>query len=229
MADFKKHIAFSTALGAGYAGVLYYSGFEPTHCLLAAATCGIAGMLPDLDSDSGRPVRELFGFTALAVPLCLVRRLEHHGVTPEGLILWCVGLYAGIRFGLAWLFKHMTVHRGMFHSLPAALIASECVFLAHEMPDGLTRLALAGAMFLGFTSHLVLDEIWAVDLRGLRLNKAAGSALKLFSQSIPATVTCWGILALLTYLIGVDQGYWKPLPFGKPGRQEAARSVAHAE
>src|SRR5436190_1634833 len=159
MADFKKHIGFSTALGAGYAGVLYYSGFQSTHCILAAATCGIAGMLPDLDSDSGRPVRELFGFTALADPLCLVRRLEHHGVTPEGLILWCVGLYAGIRFGLAWLFKHLTVHRGMFHSLPAALIASEIVFLAHELPDGLVRLALAGAMFLGFTSHLVLDEI----------------------------------------------------------------------
>ena len=32
-------------------------------------------------------------------------------------------IYATVRFGLAKIVKKLTVHRGMFHSIPAALIA----------------------------------------------------------------------------------------------------------
>jgi hypothetical protein len=72
-------------------------------------------------------------------------------------------------------------------------------------------------------SHLVLDEIYAVDAAGLllRANKAAGRAFKLFSQSIPATLCTWLVLGALTYLVGIEQGYLKPIrlsfqyPFGE--------------
>jgi hypothetical protein len=55
---------------------------------------------------------------------------------------------------------------------------------------------------LGFFSHLLLDELYSVDLMGakLRLNKYAGSALKFVSPSWPATVTAYGLLAGLSYL-----------------------------
>jgi hypothetical protein len=120
-----------------------------------------------------------------------------------------------IRFGAAWLFKHLTVHRGMFHSLPAAVIAAEIAFLAHKSPEPHGQLVLAGGVFLGFLSHLVLDEIYAVDARGLRirLNKAAGSALKLASQSAPATMLTWLIMLGLSYLVGIDAGYFQPAHF----------------
>src|SRR5689334_15545024 len=102
MAAFKQHVTFSSVLGVGYAAGLKALGVEWTHGALAGTLCGVAGMLPDLDSDSGRPVRELFGFTAVAIPLLLTRRLENVGATPEGTILLGAALYLAIRFGIAW-------------------------------------------------------------------------------------------------------------------------------
>src|SRR5438128_2325799 len=93
MAAFKQHLMFSCALGAGYTVALRYANFEPTHALLAGGLCGVSGMLPDLDSDSGRPVRELFGLMAAVVPLLVLHRLKKAGFTPEGMILLMAALY----------------------------------------------------------------------------------------------------------------------------------------
>ena len=46
--------------------------------------------------------------------------MSHSGATPEGTVVLGGILYLLIRFGAAWLFKHLTVHRGMFHSIQAA-------------------------------------------------------------------------------------------------------------
>jgi hypothetical protein len=213
MAAFKQHITFSSLLGIGYAASLGSLGVEWVHSTLAGGLCGFAGMLPDLDSASGRPIKEVFGIAAIAVPLLLARRLLHTGMQAEEVVLVGAGLYLLIRFGVSWVFKHLTVHRGMFHSIPAALIAGEIVFLAHDCPTQMGRLTLAGGVILGFLSHLILDEIWSVDMNGLaiRLNKAAGSAMKFFSKSALATLTTWLMLTGLSYLVGVDIGYFRPL------------------
>lgn len=218
MAAFKQHITFSSLLGVGYGAALVGAGFNWVHSVLAGGLCGIAGMLPDLDSASGRPVRELFGITAIAVPVLLASRLRRLGLEPEQLVLLAAVLYLFIRFGLSWMFKHLTVHRGMFHSIPAMLIAGEAVFLAHVSPQPYGRLTLAGGIMLGFLSHLVLDEIYAVDLNGVtpRFNKAAGSALKFFSKSWAATAGTWLLLGALTYLVGVDLGYFSPVHIQLP-------------
>jgi hypothetical protein len=57
---------------------------------------------------------------------------------------------------------------------------------------------------IGFLSHLVLDEIFSVDFMGLKVKKSAGSAVKLASKSWGATLTCYGILALLAWLVWRD-------------------------
>ena len=58
MADFKTHITTSTVLGVGYGATAYFGFDMPmSHCFVAGAMCSVAGMLPDLDSDSGVPVR----------------------------------------------------------------------------------------------------------------------------------------------------------------------------
>ncbi len=213
MAAFRQHILFSSTLGAGYALAAGRLGVEWTPAMLSGALCGVAGMLPDLDSDSGRPARELFGVLAAVSPLLLLHRLEDAGLSPEGVILAAVVLYLAMRFGIAWIFHRLTVHRGMFHSLPAALIAAETTFLAHNSLERDGRLVLAGAVFVGFLSHLVLDACYDLRLPGRRYNprSAAGSPLKLFSGSIPATLFTWSALALFTYLIGREVGYFPPL------------------
>jgi hypothetical protein len=213
MAGFRMHVTVSSTLGLGYTAVLGHLGVDWIHSSLAGALCGIAGMLPDLDSDSGKPVREIFGVTAVMAPLLFFNRMDASGFTSEGKILLAAGVYIAVRFGLAWMFRRLTVHRGMFHSIPGAIIAAEVVFLAHDCPERFGRLILAGGVLLGYLSHLILDEIYAIDTKRLipRANKSAGSAFKFFSQSIPATLCTWSMLGALTYIIGVEQGYFKPV------------------
>ena len=59
---------------------------------------------------------------------------------------------------------------------------------------------------IGFLSHLVLDEIYSVDWRGVRikLKASAGSAVKFMSPSVIATATCYAILGGLGYLAYQD-------------------------
>ncbi len=224
MAMFKQHVMFSTVLGAGYAVIAKGLGAEPTHAILAGGLCGVAGMLPDLDSDSGRPVRELFGITAAVVPLLLFPRLARAGFCAEAVILVAAALYFLIRFGAAWVFRHYTVHRGMFHSLPAAVIAGEVGFLLHDCPEPQGRMILAGGVFLGFLSHLALDEIYGLSDRPLKFKRAGGSTFKLASSSLLATAVCWLILTGFTYVIAVDQGFLKPLNVRVP--QSLAQRLA---
>jgi hypothetical protein len=203
MASYRGHLAFAGALGVGLGGIAVVSwGYHWGRAFLGAGLTTLGGLLPDLDSDSGVPVRELFGTAAAVVPLLMYNRLQHAGYQGEQLLVLMAASYLFIRYGLSALFKRMTVHRGMFHSIPAMLIAGLSVYLLYHSPDHHLRVFLAGAVMLGFLSHLVLDELYSVDLMGarIRLNKYAGSALKFASRSWPATLATYVILAGLGYL-----------------------------
>lgn len=214
MAAFREHIMFSTVLGVGYAVGLKTMGYEPSHALLAGGLCGVAGMLPDLDSDSGKPVREMFGFLATVAALIFYHRLGTAD-DQEYRLLLAACLYLFIRFGFSYIFKQLTVHRGMCHSIPAALIAGLSTFLIFSNMDHKGSLAMSGGVLIGFLSHLLLDEIYAVGFNGLKLkvNQFAGSAMKFTSKSRPATLVCWFLLAILSYRVAVTEGV---LPEGIP-------------
>jgi hypothetical protein len=65
---------------------------------------------------------------------------------------------------------------------------------------------------LGFLSHLVLDEVCAVNIRGVvpRLNAFAGSALKFTSKSMMANLVAYSLLAGLVGLAWMQ--HRSPLP-----------------
>lgn len=211
MAAFREHITFSSVIGVGYAGACWHAGVPWPHATLAGILCGFSGMLPDLDSDSGRPIKELFGLTAALVPMIVLRKLRPLDMDPDIVILIAIGTYFFIRYAVSWALATLTVHRGMFHSIPAALIAAELAFLADSSRDLSGRLLLASGVLLGFLSHLVLDEIYSVDFKGMRLKSSAGTAIKLFSGSLPASLFTWVLFGGLTYLACVDQGVITPL------------------
>jgi len=188
-------------------------GVDWATATLAAGLTAVGGMLPDLDSDNGIPVRELFGLAAVVVPMMFLRRLYHAWQLRDEEVLVVVGLmYLGIRYGLAYLFKRVTVHRGMFHSIPAMLIAGMATFLIYHHPENRPRIVLAIGVMIGFSSHLLLDEIYSVDLRGLkpRLNKFSGSALKFVSPSQLATGLTYLLLLALGFLTFLESGAPRP-------------------
>jgi hypothetical protein len=207
MASYKGHLLFSASLGFVYGGLARTQlDFDPPTAVLGAALTTIGGLLPDLDSNSSVPVRELFSLAAVLVPLLLWRRLMNAHYSDEEMFLILGGTYLGIRFGVSKVFKYLSVHRGMYHSIPAMFIAGLVVYLCYHSPSLRLRVFLAVGVMIGYLSHLVLDELCSVDFHGakFKLNKYAGSAVKFISPSIVGTATAYLILICLSYLAALD-------------------------
>ena len=154
MADFRTHMGVSTGAGVLYAVAGSQSGIHWTTCLLAGGLCSVSGMLPDLDSDSGRPLREA---TTLA----------------------------------------------------AAAIVGMAAFLVMSSEDISIRMFKTMAVVLGFISHLVIDEIWAVDFRKgkYQFKTSFGTALKLWSNNSWANYATYFKVAVLAFLVYQDHGF----------------------
>jgi hypothetical protein len=205
MAGFKTHITTSTMMGVAYGTGAYLAYDVPWHsCVLAGGLCSVSGMLPDLDSDSGVPLRESIAFAAAVVPLLLIHRWQRYQLEPETMVLVGGTLYLLIRFGLGNLLRRLTVHRGMFHSLPALAIAGELTFLVCDHESLGMRVFFATAVMAGFASHLVLDEIWSIDLARLRLKSSFGTAVKLWGDCWWANLATYANVILLALLITAD-------------------------
>ncbi len=204
MAGFKTHISVSTVAGIGYATAGYFLlDVPPPTAIVSAGFCAIAGILPDVDSDSGKPVQEVMGFAAAVLPLLLLERLRQWGLDRDSLVAAGVCIYVLVRFGVGEILRRLTVHRGMWHSLPAVALAAMITLLlcAHESPSH--RWFKVGAVTLGYLVHLSLDELYSVEwYRGrLRLKKSSGTAIKIWGESLWANVFTFANLALLTYVL----------------------------
>jgi len=229
MANYREHVTVSSMLGLGYGlGAVVGFGFTPVQGLLAACLTGLSGMLPDLDSDNGRPVREMFGLLGAVAPLLLVNRvIAFLGLPgdPEVIMLVIVLLYVAIKYGGAEFISRVSVHRGMFHSIPALLIAAEAVFLAYPSPRQGVKAFMAGGVAVGFLSHLLLDELYSVHMKGARLSlkRSSGTALKWAGEPILPNVVAFTLMATLTYAVLLEAGWFHQLP---PGTSEPAMTVS---
>jgi len=213
MADYRTHVITSSALGAVYGlASTVMLGFTGIQGALAGVLTGVSGMLPDLDSDSGRPIREVFGLLAAVGPLVMMERLERWGGSREAALLLAVILYVAIRYVASGILQLTCVHRGMFHSLPALVIAAEIAFLAYLNDSPAVRSLMALGVALGFGSHLVLDEIYSVTWNGgrLQLKASAGSAVKLVGPSWPVNFLVFGFAMTLGYAVLLDGGFTPP-------------------
>lgn len=228
MAGFRTHVTVSSLLGIAYGAAGTFLGdFTPVQGALAGCLTGVSGMLPDLDSDSGRPLQEIFSLTAAVAPAVMMRRLGHWGGGPEGAALLAILLYVGIRYGAASILQLITVHRGMYHSFPALLIAAELTFLGYQSESIAVKLLMAGGVAAGFASHLILDEIYSVQWNGMRvkLKSSAGTAMKWFGKNWADNIVAYGLLFTLSYGVLVDGGLLQSLQL--PGPQ-APMAVPHA-
>ncbi|QEG33117.1 metal-dependent hydrolase [Bythopirellula goksoeyrii] len=197
MAGFKTHITTSTVLGVGYGAVGAYYGLPWESSIIAGGLCGVGGMLPDIDSDTGVPFRESMCFAAAIIPVLLSTRLAELGLNHEQYVLAVMSSYVFIRFGVGKMIRKYTVHRGMFHSLPAAMTFAGLVFLFSGSDNLQLRYFKAAGLLLGVMSHLMLDEIYSVEWAGgrWRFKKSFGTAMKLWGHST------WGNLSTYAKLI----------------------------
>jgi LexA-binding, inner membrane-associated putative hydrolase len=207
MAGYREHISVSGILGAAYGCVaVFMLGFTIVQAAIAGVFTWVAGMLPDLDSESGRPIQELSGLTAAIAPLILMQHVHDLGMNSDRAMLCGMLTYAAVRYGGAWLLGKLTVHRGMFHSIPALLIASELTYLFYHSNELRVRILMGVGVGIGFLSHLVLDEMYSVQWSGskIKLAKSAGSALKFFGPEALPNGVAFGLMIFLSYATLVD-------------------------
>jgi len=228
VAGFKTHITTSTLLGIAYGGTAYGVYHLPlSTCVLAGGLCGVSGMLPDIDSDSGRPLRESMAFGAAVVPMMMVDRFKAMHMDLESIILAGGAIYLLIRFGLAAILKHYTVHRGMFHSIPAAAIAGEVAFLVFDHQQIVLRYFVAGAVVLGFMSHLILDELWSIEWhRGrIRLKSSFGTAIKFWGDGVGSNMLTYALVVALTFFAINDPAWMSRFEAWTDGQRDLANRI----
>ncbi len=210
MASFKTHISFGIALGVAAVMATAVFSLAPTHDVSLYAFVALAAIvgaiLPDMDSDTGLPVTVTFGsLTLVSGEVSLLYALKH---LPHD--SWQCYAVPVISMLIAWfvvggLFKKFTVHRGMAHSIPAALVAGLVTFFAttHAGHADWDAFLMSLAMTAGYLLHLILDEInSAVNFHGTPFvpNAALGSALKLTSKSTGANIVVYGALLVTIFL-----------------------------
>ena len=228
MAMFPTHIKCSTLAGIG-GGIVAHVGYGVplTTSMVGAGLCCIGGILPDIDSGPGIPLREITTFLASVVPTMLITRLLSYNFTQESLILAGGTIYVGIRFGLSHFLRHYTVHRGMFHSFPSMAIFGELTYLLFYGESMFVRLFMVGAVCLGFFIHLLLDEIYSVEWDGRpHVKKSFGTAMKFVGNGWWPNFTCYAKLAVLTFLVMNDPSVIHQIYTGQG--QEVAKNLGQA-
>jgi hypothetical protein len=183
MANFPTHIAVGTVVSGALATVTVAADMVAPENVVAVTLAGVLGsILPDIDLEDSRPARAMFSGLAIFFSFAVLFGLDRKYSIAEMLILW-LGTLLVVRYGAKQVFFRFSYHRGVWHSLLALVF---CAFVTSVVfsrllgrNDGVAWLA-AGFMGVGYLTHLILDEIYAVDIMDTRIKASFGTALKLF-------------------------------------------------
>ncbi len=212
MADFKTHLTGGIVVGATFSAISFVSFEMNIIQSFAVFTMGLlGGILPDLDSDSGKPLALISGMLSVLFPALLLSQISSEtSFTPELLISYFAFCYFVINYIFCELIKKMTKHRGIMHSIPFAFLCAEIAYLLFY-PSGQNMTTMAAlSVFFGCIIHLILDELNAFYFKfGFipMLNKSSGTALKLYSKDIFSNVIILTSLTAVTAMIVFMQNY----------------------
>jgi hypothetical protein len=193
MANFKTHMVVG-ASASGVSSTLLLSGgvVSGTDAFLLFTLGSLASLLPDLDSKTSVPFKITSSLLSVFLAFFVIFSKQHYSIL-EMLILW-FAVFFGIRHLATPLFLKFTSHRGIFHSVPMAMLFGVLGILLFEKLFWVDHnLAIWIGFFItfGYLVHLLLDEVYSVDLSNRRLKKSFGSALSLWKKD-----NFWGSLAL---------------------------------
>ncbi|NPA11039.1 MAG: metal-dependent hydrolase [Epsilonproteobacteria bacterium] len=202
MANFATHLNTAAFVSGSVAILLNSKGIctkDQTYLLFSAGMVG--GILPDIDHDSSKPVKMLQFFFANLIAFLAISK--YIGKVPVLNVagVWILS-YAVVEV-LFLFFKKLTTHRGIIHSVPAAFVAwfaTTIVWYYYFHYSAFFSYLIGFFVFLGYMTHLVLDEIYSVDISGSRLKKSFGSALKLKGEKNP-TYLIYSLLVILVLLL----------------------------
>lgn len=204
MANFATHIGIGTVVSGAVATITLAADVIAPDSLVAVTLAGVLGsVLPDIDLKDSRASRALFAGLATFFSFCVLFLNADKYSIAELWLIW-LGTFLVVRYGGEAVFHRFSYHRGIWHSVLAGLffwfvtaIVFKYVLGRHE---GVAWLA-GGFLFIGYMTHLILDEIFSVDLMGRRLKASFGSALKLYDQKHAGESLTIAALTVIVFLL----------------------------
>lgn len=209
MASFKKHISWGVFIGIAViiAGLLLsiISGVELIFWVFLAVLIG--SFLPDLDLDEGVPFQILFGLLGAGLSGTVFFSIYKNGARDlKSLFFLPIVVFLAVRFVAGYIFERFTNHRGIFHSIPAAILSGLLAIWILDFADILNseRFIMGVAVSCGYLGHLILDEMHAsINLHGHSLlpKQSLGSALKFYSSSKMVTLFVYILIFALIKIL----------------------------
>lgn len=204
MANFTTHIGVGTLVSGALATLILAADVVAPENLIAVTVAGVLGsVLPDIDLKESRPSRALFsGLAAFFSFATLFLFAEHLSIAE----LWLLALatFLTVRYVAHTIFHRMSYHRGIYHSLLAAVFFSILTAVVYKSVlgrhDGVAWLA-AAFMLVGYLVHLTLDEIYSVDVMDTRIKASFGTALKPFDGKHPGHSAAMAAAAVGAFLL----------------------------
>ena len=187
MAGFSAHLSTGALAGASVGFFGFHSGsLKLTEAFAVGVTGTIGGLLPDIDSDTGKPLQLLFQLISILIPVFLYGPfVEHFGRSVAFSICYFTLFYLFINYLVCPFIKKLTVHRGVIHSIPFAVLCGEIAYLSLCQGDHNFALFTAVSIFTGCMVHLTLDEFNSIKFKaGIipYLNSYSGTALTFTSK-----------------------------------------------
>lgn len=204
MANFTTHMAVGTVV-AGALGTLTLAAdvVAPENVIAVTLAGAVGSVLPDIDLQDSRAARAMFTGLGIFFSFSLLFAFATHLSIAELWILW-FGALAGIRYGLYALFHRLSVHRGNWHSLLAGVLMAALTAITFYFVlgrhQGVAWLA-GGFMFIGYLVHLILDEVYSVDVGGHRLKASFGTALKFYDKRYPTAAIAMAAATVLALVV----------------------------
>jgi len=172
--------------------------------IIAITLAGVLGsVLPDIDLEESRPAKAMFSGLAIFFSFAVLFGLETKKYSiAEMLILW-LGTLFFVRYGAKEAFFRFSYHRGVWHSLLALVFCSlVTAWVFYNLLGRHESVAWLAAVFMGvgFLTHLILDELYSVDVADTRIKASFGTALKLFDYRNLAHSSAMGLATALVFL-----------------------------
>jgi len=185
----------------------------------------IGSLLPDVDLKISKPTKILRSALAIFITVLYILNISiivdllDKVLANTQLIDYSSYIAYGSALVIPYLLSYttlkiiqgLTYHRGIIHSVPFAVLFSlgiiallssggnngmiDFKILSFDLSTDINFVVLG--FFLGFITHLILDEAFSVDFRNRKMKKSFGTALSFYSSKNPL-----GYLVIYLAIIG---------------------------
>ena len=223
MANFNTHLNGAFAVSGIAALTIYKTGLiDDSGFLMCVALGTIGGLLPDLDSDNSTPIKLGFNLASFMFAFGLVMHWRDELSLLALMALWLAG-YGFMRYVVFYIFTTMTVHRGVIHSVPyMAILGLGLTCLSYFVMDNALTTSWFYGLFLfgGALVHLSLDELYSVNLSGMKMKRSSGTAMKFYQHRDKWWyLLLYAVIAVLVYFAPPFEPFWEQVHDPAPWAQ----------